>query len=287
MTSTCRIRPRDLCAVVLCVVGIACGRDGGDSPLAPTGPTSTATPTPTPTGLVISGPSTLRTGQSGNYTAVLTLSNGATQNVTPAWSSNAASVLTINDSGQANALAHGSATVVGSAQGMSSSAEVRIHQDYQGTWTGTHRIRVCDERGDFVGVCRASDFRPGTVLPFQLRLTQTAGSASGTVLLGQISHTMNGAIFDSRRFVGAGSSTYTDEGITIVERIGTFDVLSNGSALSGSMIVTIEALGYTGHMYIESDLSNVSRTSSTVSTPRTLSFSSLDDFLRGLGRQPN
>lgn len=163
----------------------------------------------------------------------------------------------------------------------------RVYQDYQGTWTGTHRIRVCDERGDFVGICRAGEFRPGTVLPFQLRLAQTAGSASGTVLLGQISHTMNGAIFDSRRFVGGGSSTYTDEGITVIERIGTFDVLSNGTALSGSMIITIEALGYTGNTYIESDLSNVSRTSSTVLPARTLSFTSQDDFLRGFGREPN
>lgn len=61
----------------------------------------------------------------------------------------------------------------------------------------------------------------GTVLPFQLRLTQTAGTASGSVLLGQVSYDMNVAIFDSRRFVGGGSSTYTDDDITFIERIGT------------------------------------------------------------------
>jgi hypothetical protein len=196
-------------------------------------------------------------------------------------------VLSINSSGQANALAHGFATLVGSTQGVSSSTLVRVYQDYQGTWTGTHRIRVCDERGDFVGVCRAGEFRPGTVLPFQMRLTQTTGSATGTVLLGQVSHTMNGAIFDSRRFVGAGSSTYSVEGVTFIERIGTLDVLSNGTALSGAMIITIEALGFTGNTYIESDQSNVSRTSSTGLPARTLSFTSVDDFLRGFGREPN
>ena len=289
MTLTSWIRPWDFCAVVLCVVGMACGGDKGESPSGPTGPTPTPTPTPspTPTSLAISGPNTLRTGQTGNYTAVLTLSNGATQTVTPTWSSDAASVLTINSSGQADGLAHGSATVVGSAQGVSASTLVRVYQDYQGTWVGTHRIRVCDERGDFAGICRFAEFRRGTVLPFQLRLTQTAGSASGSVLLGQISHTMNGTIFDSRRFVGAGSATYADDDITIIERIGTFDVLSNGTALSGSMIITIEALGYTGNTYIESELSNVSRTVSTVVPARTLSFTSVDSFLRGFGGASN
>ena len=190
-------------------------------------------------------------------------------------------------SGQANAHVHGSATLVATTQGVSSSTLVKVYQDYQGTWTGTHRVRVCDERGDFVGVCKAGEFRPGTVLPFQIRLTQTAGSGTGTVLLGQISYTMNGAIFESRRFVGAGSSTYSAEGITFIERIGTFDALSTGTALSGSMVLTIEALGFTGHTYVESDLANVSRTSPTVLPARAMSFTSVDDFLRGFGREPN
>ena len=279
-----RTRPWDLCAIVLCVVGVACGSKAA-GPAAPT-PTPTSTPTPTPTSLALSGPTTLRTGQSGSYTAVLTLSNGTTQNVMPDWSSDAASVLTINSSGQGNAVTHGSATLVGSTQGVSSSIQVRVHQDYQGTWTGTHRIKVCDERGDFAGICRAV-FRTGTVLPFQLRLTQTAGTALGNVLLGEISVSMNGAIFDSRHFVGGGSGTFTSDGVTFLERIGTLDVLSNGTALSGSMIFTIEALGFAGNTYIESDLSSVSRTSSNVLPARTLAFTSVDDFLRGYTREPN
>ena len=280
-----QMRPWGFCAIVLCLVlNIAC-EDKAGGPAAPT-PTPIPTPTPTPTSLALSGPTTLRTGQSGNYTAVLTLSNGTTQNVTPDWTSDAVSVLTINSSGQGNALAHGSATVVGSTQGVSSSAQVRVYQDYQGTWTGTHRVRVCDERGAFVGICRAA-FRTGTVLPFQLRLTQTAGSATGSVLLGQVSLSMDGAIYDSRHFVGGGTATVTSEGIAFTERIGTLDVLSNGPVLSGSMIFTIEALGFAGHTYIEADLFNVSRTSASVFPARTLSFTSVDDLLQGFGREPN
>lgn len=280
------MRVQDCCLIVLCLAGISCGSKEGSSPSGPTAPTPT--PTPTPTSLSISGPTTLRTGQTGNYTAVLTLSNGTQQNVTPDWTSDAVSVMTINNSGQGNALAHGSATLVASTQGVSASTLVRVHQDYQGTWTGTHRIRVCDQRGDFVGICGAGGLRPGTVLPFQLRLTQTAGSAVGTVLLGQVAYNVTGSIFDSRRFVGAGSATYTDDDdITIIERMGTLEVLSNGQALSGSLIVTIEALGFTGNAYIESDLSNVSRTSASVIPVRTSSFSSVEGLLKGFRSTPN
>ena len=98
-----------------------------------------AGPTPTPTThqhhsdvLALSGPNTLRTGQSGNYTAVLSMSNGTTQNVTPEWTSDALSVLTINSSGQGNALTHGSATVRGSAQGVSSTTQVRVTRTTRG-----------------------------------------------------------------------------------------------------------------------------------------------------------
>jgi hypothetical protein len=280
------MRVQDCCVIVLCVAGISCGSKDGSSPSGPTSPTPT--PTPTAASLSISGPNTLRTGQTGNYTAVLTLSNGTQQNVTPDWTSDAASVLTINNSGQGNALAHGAATLVATTQGVSASTLVRVHQNYQGTWTGTHRIRVCDQRGDFVGVCGKGGLPPGTLLPFQMRLTQTAGSAVGTVELGQVSYDITGSIFDSRRFVGGGSATYTDDDdITYIERMGTLDVMSNGQALSGSLIVTIEAFGFTGNAYIESDLANVSRTSANVIPVRILSFSSVEDLLRGFRTAPN
>ena len=67
------------------------------------------------------------------------------------------------------------------------------------------------------------------------------------MLLGDIPVSMNGAIFDSRHFVGGGSGAFISEGITFIERMGTLDVLSNGTALSGSMVVTIEAIGFAGN----------------------------------------
>ena len=176
-----RLCMRSLVTIVLCVVGVSCSSKEDSPNPGPTSPTPT--PTPTPASLSISGPNTLRTGQSSAFTATLTMSNGTTQNVTPGWTSDAASVLAVNDSGQGNALAHGSATIVASTQGLSASTLVRVYQDYQGTWVGAHRIRACDERGDFVGICKAV-FRTGTVwtknLPRHERVTSSlANSKSG------------------------------------------------------------------------------------------------------------
>jgi hypothetical protein len=249
--------------------------------LTPTNPTPTPTPTPppTPTGLAIQGPNTLRTGQTQNYSAILSLSNGTTQSVTPTWGSDNASVLTVNSSGQGNALMHGAATVIASAQGVSASMLVKVYQDYQGAWVGSHRVRVCDERGDFKGICRAV-FTLGALLPFGITLTQNASSGTGTVTLGLHDVSMNGTIFDSRRFVGAGSGTHRSEGIMFIDKIGTLDLLSNGNGLSGTMVFTVEASGFTGNTYVESELSGVTRISSTMRAAPRMSFSSVDEYLR-------
>lgn len=276
------MRTWNMCVIVACVLGIACGGQESGGGTVPTAPT----PSPTPTSLSISGPTTLRTGQRGNYTAALTMSNGTTQNVTPSWMSDNVSVLAVNNSGEGRGAGHGSATMVASTQGLSASTLVRVYQDYQGTWRGTHRIKACDERGAFVGICKEG-FPLRTVLPFEVRLTQNGGSATGSLLLGQVSFNITGAIFDSRHFVGAGSSTYSFDDVTFIERIDTLDLLSNGAAMSGSLVATIEALGYAGNTYLESDLSNVGRTSSTVRPVPRLSFSSVNDMLQAFGRDLN
>jgi len=273
------MRIRDaIISAYACFTLVACG--GKDDPLTPASPTPTPPPTPTPTGLTIQGPNTLRTGQTLNYSATLALSNGTTQSVTPSWSSDNVAVLTINSSGQGNGMMHGTATVIASAQGVSASMLVRVYQDYQGTWEGAHRVRVCDERGDFKGICRGV-FSPGTLLPFEVALMQNGASATGTVTLGLIDISMNGTIFDSRRFVGAGSGTYRSEGITFIDKIGTLDLLSNGNGLSGTLVFTVEASGFTGNTYVESELAGVTRTSASLRPARRMmSFSSVEEYLR-------
>jgi hypothetical protein len=178
-------------------------------------------------------------------------------------------------------VAQGSATITATGHGVSGRHSIQVWQDYQGTWTGSYRIRVCSEQGDFAGALCASSFSPGSVYPVRVTLTQDGGSASGTIELGSIVDTLSGGIFDSRHFVGAASGSFGAGGITFNNRVGTFDALSTGASLTGSLINTITAPGYTGNAYFEADLSGVTRTSSMAAPHERTNYFSLPAFLRG------
>jgi hypothetical protein len=267
-------------SIIAAFVVAACG--GGSSTPTPTTPTPTA---PTATGLSISGTDQLRTGQSQTYAATVNLSNGTTQAATsPTWTSDNQSVMTITSAGQAAALTHGTSTLTATAQGQSATRLVKVYQDYQGTWTGAYRIRTCDDQGDFKNLFCADIFPRGALLPIRITLTQPGSTASGTLELGNIVHTLSGGIFDTRHFVGAANGTFSDSGITLTSRTGTLDILSTATSLTGTIINTITASGFSGNVYIEADLSGVTRTSSLAEPSPRRTFSSLPEFVRGFSQ---
>jgi len=267
-------------SIIAAFVVTACG--GGDGSPTPTTPTPT---TPTATSLSISGTENLRTGQSQTYTATVALSNGTSQAATnPTWASDNQSVMTITSAGQAAALTHGSSTLTATAQGLSATRAVKVYHDYQGTWTGSYRIRVCDEQGDFQRLFCGDLFARGTLLPLRITLTQPGSTASGTLELGTIVNTLSGGIFDNRHFVGAANGTFSASGITFTNRTGTLDILSSATGLTGTIINTITASGVAGNVYIEADLNGVTRSSSLAQPSPRRTFSSLPEFLRGFSQ---
>ena len=252
--------------VVSALSTVACGSKSPTSPPPP--------PTPQPTSISISGTDILRTGQAQTYTATITLSNGTTQAATPNWTSDNSSVLTINaSSGQATAAGQGTATITATAQSVSATRSISVYQDYQGTWEGLVRIRVCTEQGVFVGNCRAPFYPPGSLRSIRITLTQTGASASGTLQFTNTPTTLSGGIFASRRFVGGGSGSYLDGGRTFLLNIGTFDVLSASATMTGSVIATFSAPSLPGNVYVEADLAGVTRTGSTASQSSSLTSS--------------
>ena len=263
------------------LMATACGSDsssGGGSPTTPTPPS-----TPAPTSLTISGSETLRTGQSESYTATLTLSNGTSQAASPSWASGNSGVLTIDSSGRAHAASQGSATITATTQGVTATRTISVYQDYQGTWTGTYRIRVCTEQGVFRGLLCDDTFPTGRLLAIRITLTQNAASASGTLELGSIVTNVSGGIFPSRHFIGGGSGTFpTPPGITFKFNIGTLDILSTATRLTGSIIFTITSEGVSGNTYVEADLADVTRTSSLAEPRSTPLLYSAEDVIRAL-----
>ena len=269
--------------LVVCFAGVSCSSKEDSPNPGPTSPTPT--PTATPTSLSISGPNTLRTGQSSSYTATLTLSNGTTQTVTPGWTPRLV-------------LAH---QRLGSGQCARSwicdGCRVRTRPERQHAGEGLPGLpRDVEWRSPHPGMRRTRRLRRH----LQSSVSNGLGSAVSTE-----PHTDRGECHrESHARRNTNQHGWRDFRFTALRRwrfCGVYrrrhqipradPVLSTCSAtaaaLSGSMIFTIEALGFAGNTYIESELSSVSRTSSIVSPARTLSFSSVDDFLQGFGRQPN
>jgi hypothetical protein len=267
-------------AALACVLAAACGSKssggGGGNPVAPSAPTVT--------GLTISGGDTMRTGQTQPYTATVTLSNGTTQAATsPTWSSDNSGILTIDNSGQASGSTHGTATITASAQGASATKTVKVFQNYQGTWNGSYRIRVCTATGVFAGIwCEADGFAANSIAPMRVTFTQDGAAVNGTLELGSISGNIKGSVFDSRRFVGGGVLTILSSGIVLSLNVGTFDVLSSGNQLSGTFVVNTTASGASGNGYFETDLTSVTRslTASGVRPLPTLRFESMQELLK-------
>jgi hypothetical protein len=278
---------KDQCFAGVVVFSLALSACGEKSPSAPT---NTPPPTPTVTGLSIGGSADrLRTRQTQTLTATVTLSNGTTQAATsPSWSSNNATVASVSDGGVVTANNQGSATISVTAQGQTATAPVSVWQDYQGTWTGEYRIRVCTATGNLGGAggwCSPDGFAAGQTLPIRLTLTQQNGSSvSGSIELGDIVGTLAGTVYDSRHFIGAGSASLSESGFIFTVNVGTADFLASSTQLAGSFIWNVTVSGLSGQGYNELDLVNVTRTSGLTTRRATnrLSFDSLPEVFRGM-----
>lgn len=226
---------------------------------------SSSAPSPTATGITITGADALRTGQTQSYSASLKFANGTTQTASANWTSDNSSVLTITSAGQATAGSQGAATLTASAQGVSATQTVAVWQDYQGTWTGTYVATRCTDSGALSG-----QFCPGLPLGVPLligmTLTQTGSGASGNLTLGSIFSTMSGTVAASRHFVGTASGSFPDSGLTLVFTVSPFDVLANGSTLTGSFTLTGSVAGFTGNISFQGIITSVTRINSTPSS---------------------
>ena len=132
---------------------------------------------------------------------------GQTQAFTPAnvaatavvtWTSSDSTVVTIDSSGNASAIARGAATITAmSDDGQSATLAIQVVPNYQGNWTGRATVTACTDIGGFTanGYCSQ---RIRTSQPLTMNLTQTALGISGTISLaeagGQVSGSVSGAI---------------------------------------------------------------------------------------------
>lgn len=127
--------------VVLTVfITTACG--GGDTP---TSPSPTPTASVTVTGLTIApGADLLLLGESQDYAATATYSDGSSRIAAATWSSDNSGVVSVDARGRATAISAGRATLTAQADGRTATASVRGLPDFGGNWRVQVRTVTCD-----------------------------------------------------------------------------------------------------------------------------------------------
>src|SRR5256885_14421631 len=120
------MRGRALATAILMLCGVACGGTSTPTPSAstPTTPTPTA---PTTNSLTITGTAPA-VGETAQFTATASLSNGTTQDVTAqaTWQSSNTAVVTVSNSGKVAGVGLGEADVTAAYHGSSVSLHVKL-----------------------------------------------------------------------------------------------------------------------------------------------------------------
>ena len=247
------------------LVMTACGSDEG----------SVTTPTPTPStptvsSLTINGSDALRTGFFTDYTATAVLSNGASQPVTPTWSSSNAAVATVDANGRLNGISHGSVDLAAAYQGMNASKNVSVVSNFGGTWNGTYAVRACDQSGVFASArwCQDTMGGVGSVLPVMLTLSQTGSDrtqVSGSLTLGTgIAGNISGNVTGDGRLNLGGSFTVTSSGVTFQFVFGGWETrLISPGQMRGRWAQSQTATGIPGNAYQEVEIVTMTQTSTT------------------------
>jgi len=219
---------RLLAFVGLSISFAGCG-GGSSNPSSPTKTVRSIAITP--------ATSTVPIGGSETYGMTATYSDGSTAVVTGTWTSDALSVLTIDNSGKAQGISSGLATITALHQGVSKTLLIQVTPDYQGTWDGDYSVTHCQETGDWrdAELCHGADsFAVGDLLPIKLTITQSGRQLTGQMGLGDIQGTLSLTIEDGGSATGTGSLTFTAEGFTVTTAVNSLRLRPEGERMTGS-----------------------------------------------------
>lgn len=242
-------------AVVALAALVGCGGGGSGSGGAPS---------PTPQSLTITpGTTILKVDQTEVFAGTMTLTNGQTQTVQPTWQSDNTTVLTF-ENGAARGRSNGTATIIGTSQGLTATRLIRVATNYQGVWVGDYIIRGCDSSGDFrdAEFCNADGFFAGQVLEVAFDLTQDRDDVTGEMFLGAVEGTTRGRVEADGRFTGTGSLTVSDDGFVVAFTVNPVNLNADGNRMTGTFTVSVTAPGVTGQGLFTAEILTVARIAS-------------------------
>jgi hypothetical protein len=159
--------------LALLTVGLLAGSCGST-----TGPSPIASPPQPDVLLIVPTIDVLKLGASEALTAVVVSANGSRRTVIASWSSDAPTVVAVDDHGHALGVSLGKTTVRASFQALSAAQPVRVVPDYQGVWRREYQVVDCQQLSGNVNICTT-----GYVFPVRTMLTQSGATVSGTLEL--------------------------------------------------------------------------------------------------------
>ena len=135
-------------AVVVTLASVGCS--GDDNPASPTPTVSSVTVAPANPG------GTIFIGETTQFQATSTLSNGQTEMRAGTWGSDNTDVATVDQNGLVTGVAAGEATIFVDVNPRGQLL-IRVFPDFGGSWAGNEVPTGCQDSGAFAGVCNAPD----------------------------------------------------------------------------------------------------------------------------------
>ena len=232
----------------LLVAGIAVAATClGCSDNTPITPTTTTTTTPALS--ITPATNVLLIGQTQAYTS--TNADSTTASVT--WTTSDSGILSIDESGNATAIARGTATLTAisaSDTTVTATLQVQVVPSYQGEWSGTTTMTACTDLADFEngGYCAQ---RLGRSQQLLMSLTQSNLGVSGPIYKteagGQVSGTVVGSIGANGDLVQlAGTLTGVVNGASLSSKLIAWNSLATGSSMTGTWATTVTSAQVVG-----------------------------------------
>lgn len=244
-------------AVLLASVA-ACGSDTpGAGPLQPT-----------TTAITVTVQSPLRMGQTAQATATETLSDGQTRPITSGFSTDAAAVAIVTNSGLVTGIANGRATIAVVAGVRQGQQVLRVVPDYQGRWSGGLRVTSCAETGIFADVDFCDDSPIGTTYHHALSLSQSGEQMTAVVDYGPpyVFPAIAAPIREDGTSAFAPSMSATDSGITLTVDAAYAISSTRLGELTGTVNEVWRIPGFTGEGRLAQDIVATTRSSTATSS---------------------
>jgi hypothetical protein len=193
-------------AVFVVVAAVAAFAACEDSPAEPTKTVSSLSMSP--------ATDWIKLRATEKFTVTALYSTGASEVVTPAWTSDATTVATVDAAGTVTGVAAGLATIAAAFQGQSVTRTLRVIPDYAGRWAGSWDVTSCTVQGDFISNWCAP-VNNGS-FPATLEILQTKDVVSATWVFQEATGSHPGTIAPAGPLSLTGSSFQSGVRIEIV-----------------------------------------------------------------------